>query len=168
MPAATLLAELKKSDLFLAVAESLTGGALASELVSIPGSSEVFLGSIVADQTELKHSILGVSSQLLASAGPVNQDVAAQMAVGVRTKLAVDLKLELANVVGVSTTGVAGPEPQCGQPVGQVFIGVDSAFGQFSFSFLFEGDRNSIRQQTVDTAIRVLEEHISGKSSSSI
>lgn len=168
MPAATLLAQLKKSDLFLAVAESLTGGALASELVSIPGSSDVFLGSIVAYQTELKHSLLGVSSQLLASEGPVNHDVAAQMAVGVRSKLAVDLNLDLASVVGVSTTGVAGPEPQGGQPVGQVFIGVDSAFGQFSYSFLFEGDRKSIRQQTVEAAIGVLEEHISSKSGSSI
>ncbi|MGA4839225.1 CinA family protein [Streptomyces sp. G45] len=100
----------------LAVAESLTGGLVAADLTAAPGSSHAFRGSVTAYATELKQRVLGVDGALLAARGAVDADVALQMAAGVRTLLGADW--------GVATTGVAGPEPQDGQPVGTVFVAV--------------------------------------------
>jgi nicotinamide-nucleotide amidase len=86
--AAALLSALGEKGLHLAVAESLTGGLLTSAFVDIPGASKVFLGSIVAYQTELKHQLLGVSRPLLQEQGAVDAEVVAQMASGIRVKLA--------------------------------------------------------------------------------
>ncbi|MGE9695504.1 MULTISPECIES: CinA family protein [unclassified Streptomyces] len=100
----------------LAVAESLTGGLVAAELTAAPGASAAFLGSVTAYETELKHRLLGVDSALLAREGAVHPEVAAQMAAGVRDALGADW--------GAATTGVAGPEPQDGKPVGTVYVAV--------------------------------------------
>ena len=78
----------------------------------MPGASNVVLGSIVAYQTNLKHELLGVSRALLENQGPVDAEVVAQMAGGVRAKLAAKSGLNLAQVIGVATTGVAGPDRQ--------------------------------------------------------
>ncbi len=105
----------------LAVAESLTGGLVAAEITSVPGASKAFRGSVTAYATELKHQLLGVDATLLSERGAVDAQVAAQMAAGVRKALGADW--------GIATTGVAGPEPQDGQPVGTVFVAVDGPFG---------------------------------------
>ena len=88
MSAASILKELEARGFKLAIAESLTGGLLSAEFVSVPGASNVLLGSIVAYQTSLKHELLGVSRTLLENQGAVDPEVAAQMAAGIRTKLA--------------------------------------------------------------------------------
>ena len=106
--AADVLAALGQAGLSLAVAESLTGGLLAATLVDVPGASAVFRGGVIAYATDVKATLLGVDPALLAERGPVDPQVAAQMATGVRVRLGAD--------VGVSTTGVAGPDPQDGQP----------------------------------------------------
>jgi nicotinamide-nucleotide amidase len=100
----------------VAVAESLTGGMLCSALIDVPGASVVVRGGVVAYATDLKHRLLGVDAGLLSANGPVDPDVAAQMAHGVRELLGADW--------GMATTGVAGPDPQDGIPAGTVYIAV--------------------------------------------
>jgi nicotinamide-nucleotide amidase len=169
MDAASVLVALEKRGLKLAFAESLTGGLLCAEFVSVPGASNVVLGAIVAYQTNLKHELLGVSRALLENQGPVDAEVVAQMASGVRTKLAAKSGLDLAQVIGVATTGVAGPDSQNGIEVGTVYIGISglgsSAAGSQLFSddavyaHNFEGSREHIRAATVRAAISHLREH---------
>ena len=155
-----LIQSLESKGLFLAVAESLTGGALCSELVSVPGASKVILGSIVAYQTGLKSSALGVSAELLAKVGAVDGEVAVQMAEGVRSRLALQLLKNTDDVIGVSTTGVAGPDQQDGKPVGLVFISVVGRKGIQVWEESFSGDRAAIRKQTVDKAISRIREYL--------
>ncbi|MDT0423902.1 CinA family protein [Streptomyces evansiae] len=105
----------------VAVAESLTGGLVAAELTAAPGASAAFRGSVTAYATELKHRLLGVDAALLAGEGAVHPEVAAQMATGARDALGADW--------GAATTGVAGPEPQDGRPVGTVYVAVAGPAG---------------------------------------
>lgn len=149
-PAAELIAALTERGLSIAVAESLTGGALTAELVRIPGASLVLRGGVVAYQTELKHSLLGVDAALLTEHGAVHPEVAAQMALGARSRLTVD---GLAADIGVATTGVAGPEPQDGQPVGTVHLGFAIGDRLETESLQLAGDRDQIRAATVTAAI---------------
>ncbi len=111
-----MLARLQAAGHTLAVAESLTGGLLAAALTDIPGSSASFRGGVVSYATELKASLLGVDAAMLARHGAVYPPVAAEMAAGVRTRLGASH--------GLATTGVAGPDPADGQPVGTVHIAV--------------------------------------------
>jgi nicotinamide-nucleotide amidase len=148
--AAEIVAELKRLDLTIAIAESLTGGLLVAELVAVPGASAVVSGAVVAYNTALKHSLLGVNASLLSEYGAVYPDVAAQMAEGVRSACAVDG--EPADI-GVSTTGVAGPDPQDGQPVGTVFIGVATEFGTTVTALELGGSRDTIRRRVVSESL---------------
>ncbi len=161
MSAELLLVALDQRGLKLAVAESLTGGLLASAITEVAGASKVFLGSITAYQAILKQQLLGVSGQLLENQGSVDPEVVAQMAAGVRRKLSKSCGLKEAQVIGVATTGVAGPDEQDGKPVGTVFIGIAGVegVGEAVYSHLFEGSRSEIRQQTVNAAILHLLEH---------
>jgi len=156
---AALLEALAHKGLHLAVAESLTGGLLTSAFVDIPGASKVLLGSIVAYQTELKHQLLGVSRPLLQEQGAVDAEVVAQMASGVRVKLAAKSGLDESKVVGVATTGVAGPESQDGKQAGTVFIGISGSTGDFVYPLELAGDRAAIRSASVTAAVDALWEH---------
>lgn len=153
MSAKQLLAQLEANSRTLALAESLTGGALADAFVQVPGASKVLRGSIVAYATDLKHTLLGVDENLLQEFGPVDPDVAKQMALGACLRLGAN--------VGVATTGVAGPDAQGGKPVGLVFIAVAIDSEAHVFEFRFEGDRASIRAQAVDAAISSLSQALS-------
>ncbi len=130
----------------LAVAESLTGGLVVATLVGVPGASAVVRGGVVAYATPVKASVLGVDAGLLADRGAVDPEVARQMAVGVRSALAVDGEPA---TWGISTTGVAGPDPQDGKPVGTVFVGIASADGATAWELHLDGDRDAIRRATV-------------------
>jgi nicotinamide-nucleotide amidase len=152
---------LEKKGLKLAIAESLTGGLLCSELVSVPGASNVVLGSLVAYQTGLKVSALGVNPDLLETQGAVDPEVAVQMAEGVRSRFSLQLLLATDKVIGVATTGVAGPLEQDGKPVGTVFISVSGPKGVQVWEEHFEGDRASIRAKTVDSAFAHIREYFS-------
>jgi nicotinamide-nucleotide amidase len=145
--------ELRSRRLTIGVAESLTGGLLIAELVRIPGASEVVRGGVVAYATDLKHRLLGVDADLLARRGPVDPDVAAQMASGARDRLGPGQE---SCAVGVSTTGVAGPGPQDGHPAGTVFVGLSHGETASAQALLLAGDRQSIREQTVRAAIAML------------
>lgn len=144
--ASSVVAALTARGETVAVAESLTGGLVVSELVGVPGASAVVRGGVVAYATPVKASVLGVSAALLARNGAVDPTVAEQMATGVRTALAVDGEPA---TWGISTTGVAGPDPQDGQPVGTVFVGIASAAGAEAFELHLDGDRQAIRQAAV-------------------
>ena len=158
-----LLAILEQRGLYLAVAESITGGALTAALTSIAGSSKVVLGGVVAYQTSLKHKLLGVSQQLLQTNGAVDPEVALQMAVGVRSKLAKATGTAEAQVVGVATTGVAGPTIQDGKAVGTVFVAIagflDSQEFQVVSAHMLTGTRQEVQSEAVKTAINQLREH---------
>ncbi len=146
--------------LFLAVAESLTGGQLTASLIDTPGASDVVLGGLVAYQGELKEQLLGVSPQLIATQTAVDAEVAAQMAEGVRGKLALKCAKDVNSVIGISTTGAAGPDPVGPNPAGTVFIGVASNLGIKVLSLHFEGDRAAVRQQATSVALEALVEEI--------
>jgi nicotinamide-nucleotide amidase len=162
MSAEAVLQILRERGFKLAVAESLTGGALTSAFVDVPGASDVLLGGIVAYSTSLKHELLGVSRSLLEQQGAVDPEVAAQMAGGVRTKLAAKAGVDEALVVGLSTTGVAGPDSQDGKPVGTVYIGISLSGSESVLAELFSGDRAEIRRATVISAIEGLHQQLAG------
>jgi nicotinamide-nucleotide amidase len=144
--ARALVAELTARGETVAVAESLTGGLVVAELVGVPGASAVVRGGVVAYATPVKATVLGVDAGLLAERGAVDPEVARQMAAGVRIALAVD---DVPATWGISTTGVAGPDPQDGQPVGTVFIGIAGASGAEAVELHLDGDRGAIRQAVV-------------------
>lgn len=136
---------LRVRRLTVSCAESLTGGELAALLSGAPGSSEVFLGGVVAYATEVKRQVLGVTAEQVVSAA-----CAEQLAAGVRDVLGSDWSL--------ATTGVAGPGEQEGRPVGTVFVGVAGPAGVSAHALHLEGDREQVRAQTCRAAVRLLAE----------
>jgi nicotinamide-nucleotide amidase len=132
----------------VAVAESLTGGLLAAALTATPGASLSFRGSLVVYATDLKHSLAGVSASLLRDRGAIDPAVAEALARGARDRLVASW--------GIGVTGVAGPDPQDGQPVGTVFIAIVGPTSETVVEQNFGGDRNSIRLQTVEKAVNLL------------
>ncbi|CAB4566408.1 MAG: nicotinamide-nucleotide amidohydrolase family protein [Actinobacteria bacterium] len=135
----------------LGCAESLTGGLVASALVDIPGASAVFKGSLVAYDLMVKHDLLGVSAALLAEKGAVNSDVASAMAEGAQAALGVDF--------AVSTTGVAGPDPDpvSGAKPGLFFVALAGGeLGTMVREVQVEGDRAEIRSAARRAALLAL------------
>ena len=139
--ARALLQSAEERGMTLAIAESLTGGQVASSLVEVPGASRVLVGAVVAYATRIKAQLLGVDAAHLELTGPVDRDVALQMAHGVRRLLGADL--------GLATTGVAGPGPADGHPAGTVHVAVVAPWGQRHRELHLSGDRSQIRRATV-------------------
>lgn len=162
-PAAQVVQLLTVKGQTLAVAESLTGGLVAAEITAAPGASQAFRGSVTAYATELKHELLGVDATLLDQRGAVDPQVAAQMAAGVRKALGADW--------GIATTGVAGPEPQDGKPVGTVFVAVDGPSAGASeatdggkvTALRLNGDRAEIRMESVRSVLALLLEELASE-----
>jgi nicotinamide-nucleotide amidase len=136
-----VLAGLDRRGWSIAAAESLTGGRVTATLVDVPGASAHVRGGIVAYATELKATLLGVDAGLLAERGPVDSEVAVQMAQGARRALSAD--------VGLATTGVAGPDPQGGMPVGTVHVAVVTPESVAVSQLALDGTRDEIRTQAV-------------------
>ena len=135
--------------LTLATAESCTGGLVAARLTSIPGSSDVVLGGVVAYANEVKERELGVSAELLAEHGAVSAEVAAAMARGARERLGAG--------VGVSVTGLAGPGGGTAEkPVGLVYCHASGPDGELGRDFSFPGDRAAIRARSVVIALHLV------------
>jgi nicotinamide-nucleotide amidase len=135
--------------LTLATAESCTGGLVAARLTSIPGSSDVVLGSVVAYANAVKERELGVSASLLAEHGAVSAEVAEAMARGARERLRAD--------IAVSVTGVAGPDGGTEEkPVGLVYCHAEAPWGSASREFDFPGDRAAIRARSVVIALHLV------------
>ncbi|WP_426324717.1 CinA family protein [Microbacterium sp. E-13] len=145
--AASLLRALATRDWSVAAAESLTGGRVTATLVDVPGASAHVRGGIVAYATDLKSSALGVEADLLAARGAVDPTVAEQMAQGARRVLRAD--------VGLATTGVAGPDPQDGHPVGTVYVAVATPETVVVSALTLTGTRDEIRTRTVESVIEL-------------
>lgn len=145
-PLAVLLAdELRRQGKKIAVAESLTGGALAAELVRYPGATDVFYEGIVAYSSDAKVRRLGVDATLIQKEGAVSSDVAAAMAKGLLGEHC---------DVAVSTTGIAGPKGDgvC-TTVGLTYIGVATKDKVQTYMHIFAGDREGVRRQATAWAI---------------
>ena len=139
--AQSLVTRLTQTGLTIAAAESLTGGLVCSALVDVPGASAVLRGSVTAYATELKAQVLGVDAARLASVGPVDAQVAQEMADGAAQLLGAD--------VAVATTGVAGPGPADGHEAGTVYIAAIAPWGSVWRLLELEGQRSQVRIQTV-------------------
>ena len=138
---------LRERGLSLAVAESLTGGLVATRITDVAGASDVFRGSIVSYASDVKFSLLGVPE------GPVVTAKAAQaMAEGARRALGAD--------VALATTGVAGPAEQEGQPVGTVFLGLAMDNISEAIRVKLPGDRQRVRQYAVISAVDLLRKQL--------
>lgn len=149
MPVVRALVERRET---LAAAESLTGGLVAATLVNIPGVSAVFRGGLVVYATDLKHALAGVPERLLTERGPVDPDVALALAAGARERCTADW--------GLGTTGVAGPDPQDGKPVGLVFVAVAGPSGATVRELTLAGSRAEIRAASTAAVLELLAERI--------
>lgn len=134
----------------VAVAESLTGGLVLAALTDVPGASQVVRGGVVAYATDVKSRLVGVDPLLLERVGPVHPDVAAALALGVRSRLDATF--------GVGTTGVAGPDPQDGHPVGEVHVAVSGPGGVVTRSLSVDraAGRQGVRAAAVAAALALL------------
>lgn len=128
----------------ISVAESLTGGGLAEALSSLPGSSQIFRGSVTAYQAETKNSVLQVPLALISEMGTVSEEVGVSMAAGVK-----DL---MGSTWSISTTGVAGPGPVDGVPAGTVWVAIDGPISQ-TLQLELSGTREIVRNATIAGAI---------------
>lgn len=144
---------LRDSHLHLAVAESCTGGLIGHRITSVSGSSEYFLGGVIAYANDAKVGELGVDPGVLAAEGAVSEQVAREMAIGVREKFRAD--------IGVSTTGIAGPTGATPQkPVGLVFIGVAGKQSVRVRSFSFSGSRADVKHAASEAALNMVQEYL--------
>lgn len=158
MTAADLHAALLARGETVGVAESLTAGLLAAALTETPGASATFRGGLVVYATDLKATLAGVPEPLLAAYGPVSPQVAAALAAGARDRLGA--------TYGLAVTGVAGPDPQDGVPVGTVYVGTAGPVGDAAVARLrLAGDRAAIRAATVAAAIGQLQDVLVAESS---
>ena len=133
----------------LATAESSTGGMVAARLTSVPGSSESFVGGVVAYSNELKERELRVPAELIAEHGAVSAEVAAAMAGGARSRLGVD--------VAVSVTGIAGPGGGTyRKPVGLVYLHAETPEAGRARDFSIPGDRDTVRRRATAMALHLL------------
>ena len=137
-----------EKGLTLGTAESLTAGLIAATVADVSGASAVLMGGVVSYDPRVKHEVLGVSQEVIDTVGVVSEACALQMADGAKKLLKVD--------VALSATGVAGPTGGTAEnPVGTVWLGVSTAEGTIARRFQFDGDRQNVRRQTVETALRL-------------
>jgi len=147
---------LRKRALKLALAESCTGGLIGHRITDVPGSSEYFLGGIVAYAYEAKVALLGVSWDTLNTKGAVSQETVLEMARGARRVLNTD--------IAVSVTGIAGPgggTPE--KPVGTTWIGLVAEEGEWTRLFQFSGNREQNKVSSANAAFQILLDYLQNK-----
>jgi len=151
--AASVIGALRERGLSLATAESLTGGLMCAELTAVPGASTVIRGGVVSYATQVKVQVLGVDQLLVDQHGAVDPEVARQMALGAATALSAD--------IGLSCTGVAGPDPQDGHGPGLVYVAIWLSSGEGEVIELhLTGSREHIRSATVEAALDLVLAHL--------
>lgn len=142
-----LVATLRAAGATVSAAESCTGGLVAARITSVSGSSEAFKFGAVTYCNEAKNKILGVKKETLDKFGAVSAETAEEMAAGVRKIMGAE--------IGVSVTGLAGPNGGEGKPVGLVYVAVNSdEYSKVTENHFF-GDRVSVRQQAADKALEL-------------
>ena len=152
MTAQTIIRGLQAQGLTVATCESLTGGMICAALVDVPGASRVVRGGLITYQTDTKSLLAGVDAGLIETHGVVSAEVARAMAAGARDALHAD--------IAVSATGMASPGEIGDPPAGTVFVGLASAAGVQAVELHLTGDRQAVRQQTVDAAIKLIGQEI--------
>ena len=141
-----VIEKLRERGLMLATAESCTGGLCAKRLTDVAGASQVFCGGVVSYTNDVKMRLLGVKEETLAQFGAVSGETAREMAEGARQATGAD--------VAVSVTGVAGPSSdEMGNVVGTVFIAFSSEQETISEKLQLSGDREKIREQSVNAML---------------
>jgi PncC family amidohydrolase len=147
---------LLERGLKLALAESCSGGLLGSRITDVPGSSEYFVGGVIAYAYEAKVELLGVSWDTLNSKGAVSRETVLEMARGIRERMRAQL--------AVSVSGIAGPgggTPE--KPVGTTWIGLVAQDGEWAKVFQFSGNREENKVLAVDAALQLLLDYLRGK-----
>lgn len=139
----------------LACAESITGGGVGARITSVPGASEVFVGSAVVYTNEAKMGLLGLSREVLDGPGPVSEDCARQMAAGARRVFGTDL--------GLALTGAAGPASHGGAPPGLIWIALDTEDVEHARSFHVPGERDRVRRWAEQAALDLVRRHLEGR-----
>lgn len=146
---------LKEKGLKLSTAESCTGGLVGHRLTNIAGSSEYYTGGIIAYSNEIKRKLLGVTEQVLFQFGAVSQETVEQMAKGARIYLQTD--------IAVSVSGIAGPGGAMpGKPVGLTWVGLSAKEGEWSRSFIFQGNREKNKFFSSDAALLLIIDYLEG------
>ncbi|WP_152192145.1 CinA family protein [Georgenia satyanarayanai] len=148
MSAGAVVERLRGAGLTVATGESLTGGLVSAALVDVPGASRVVLGGVVAYATSLKVQLLGVEQAVLDDGGPVQAEVARQLALGAARLLGADC--------GVGTTGVAGPGPADGAPAGTVHVAASLRGSVRCRRLTIAGTRPLVRRAAVDAGLALL------------
>jgi nicotinamide-nucleotide amidase len=150
-----IAAHLKRNNLFLATAESCTGGLLGHLITNIPGSSEFYLGGQIVYSNAAKRLWLGVPPEVLDLCGAVSRETVLALAYSVRKAFIGEVDPK--RIVGFSISGIAGPgggSPE--KPVGTVWMGLSTNISERAYYFLFDGSREEIKQQTVFQALEIL------------
>ena len=142
-----IIESLKLKGESLSIAESITGGALTSEIVSVPGASHILKGSIVAYSVEIKMRELSVPQELIDRAGVVSEEVALAMADGIRARMN--------TTWSIASTGVAGPGPHHGIAAGTVWLAIVGPNTRETVKLALEGDRETVRRGAVESALGV-------------
>jgi nicotinamide-nucleotide amidase len=144
---------IRNAGLKLGTAESCTGGLIASRITDVPGSSDYFLGGIVAYAYEAKVALLKVSWDTLKMHGAVSRETVMEMARGAREALGADL--------AISVSGIAGPGGGLpGKPVGTTWFGLSAIDGEWSYYYLFNGDRLHNKSVAADTALKIIVDYL--------
>ena len=139
----------RAEKLTISTAESLTSGALASRITSVPGASEYFIGSVIAYANDVKVHQLGVSENVLKSAGAVSGEVVKQMAIGAQNIFGTDY--------AISTSGIAGPGGGTDEkPVGTVWIAIAGPKGVVTEQFQMGKGRDRVVEKTIFSALNLL------------
>jgi len=147
---------LHQRNLRLSLAESCTGGLIGNRITDVPGSSEYFIGSIVAYAYEAKAALLGVSWDTLNTYGAVSRETVLEMARGARNALNTD--------IAVSVSGIAGPGGgTLDKPVGTTWIALAAQDGEWACEFRFRGDREQNKSSAADSALQFLLDYLMGK-----
>lgn len=156
MSAVEAVRALRTAGHSVATAESLTGGLVCATLVAVPGASDVVRGGVVAYTAQAKIGVLGVDAGLVARRGTVDGEVASAMAVAAARLFGSDW--------GLATTGVAGPDPSEGKPVGTVHVAVSGPGGVRARQLRLSGDREAIRHATVADVLSWLVDRVEEES----
>jgi nicotinamide-nucleotide amidase len=147
--ASAVVKKLDKKKATLSVAESITGGGLAAAITEVAGSSKVFLGGVIAYADDVKIDQLKVDAKSLKKFTAVSEEVAKEMAIGVRKKFNSDY--------AIATTGVAGPGKAYGQRAGTVWVAIASKKEVFAIALSLSGSRDLIRHATIESALASFE-----------
>jgi PncC family amidohydrolase len=147
---------LKEKGLTLATAESCTGGLIGSRITDVPGSSDYYLGGVVAYANQTKTQLLGVLAETLAAYGAVSEQTVIEMARGARQATGAQ--------IGVSVSGIAGPGGAMpGKPVGLVWLGLSAPQGEWAVRCQFDGDRVQNKAASADEALRLVADYLKGE-----